>query len=159
MRGRATYGTVAIPVAQVAPGQFAGLFSNVGKGLLNSTAEMAKAAAGPDRHESSLLGGMRRTYLFFETLTELRAMWCMYTDPRYRMSWVGRLVPLGLALFILVSAFLVPGSQLVVAGTFIDKIADVIPAYILFKLLTYEAAPLPRDGSRFAAGFAFIDRR
>ena len=54
---------------------------------------------------------MRRTYLFFETLTELRAMWCMYTDPRYRMSWVGRLVPLGLALFILVSAFLVPGAD------------------------------------------------
>ena len=146
-----------IPVAQIAPTPPAApqtgttvtiptsMLLNVGKHLLNTTASLAKTNAvpgtpgTPEHQETALMSGIRRTYWFFDLLTELRAMWCMYTDPRYRMSWAGRLVPIGLAAFILTSGLWFPGSSITLFGTFIDKIADVIPALILYKWLSYEA--------------------
>jgi hypothetical protein len=138
-----------IPVAQIAPAPApqapsvnipAGMILDVGKRLFTTTAGMAnRATSTPEHSESAVMNGVRRTVLFFDMLTEARAIWCMYTDPRYKMSWAGRLVPLALALFLLTSAFLVPGAQLSVVGTFIDKLADLIPAFIFFKLLSYEA--------------------
>jgi hypothetical protein len=129
-----TQGTVTIP---------SGVLLNVGKQLLNTTAGIAKAAttttSGPHEQESAAMHGIRRTFWFFDTLTELRAMWCMFTDPRYSMSWAGRLVPIGLLVFLLTSSFLVPGAQLTGIGTVIDKVADIIPAYILYKWLSFEA--------------------
>jgi hypothetical protein len=138
-----------IPVAQIVPappsGQGpnvtipAGMILDVGKRLFTTTTAMANAAPRQDHQESAVMNGVRRTFLFFDMLTEARAIWCMYTDPRYKMSWAGRMVPLGLAVFLLTSAFLIPGAQLTGIGTIIDKLADLIPAFILFKLLTYEA--------------------
>jgi hypothetical protein len=117
----------------------AGMILDVGKRLFTTTAAMANAAPRSEHQESAAMNGVRRTFLFFDMLTEARAIWCMYTDPRYKMSWAGRMVPLGLAVFLLTSAFLIPGAQLTGIGTIIDKLADLIPAFILFKLLTYEA--------------------
>jgi hypothetical protein len=138
-----------IPVAQIVPAPSsaqgpsvnlpAGMILDVGKRLFTTTASMANAAPRPEHQESAVMNGVRRTFLFFDMLTEARAIWCMYTDPRYKMSWAGRMVPLGLAVFLLTSAFLIPGAQLTGIGTIIDKLADLIPAFILFKLLTYEA--------------------
>jgi hypothetical protein len=138
-----------VPVAQIAPAAAAppapsitlptGVILDVGKRIFTTTASLANTASTTDHPESALSNGVRRTILFFDMLTEARAIWCMYTDPRYKMSWAGRLVPLLLALFLLTSAFLVPGAQLTGIGTIIDKLADLIPAFILFKLLSYEA--------------------
>jgi hypothetical protein len=136
-----------IPVAQIAPAPSQGLnvtlppglMLDMGKRVLTSTTAPARTAPHPDHAESALSSGVRRTILFFDMLTEARAIWCMFTDPRYRMSWAGRLVPLALALFLLTSAFLVPGAQIPIFGTIIDKLIDLVPAFILFKLLTYEA--------------------
>ncbi len=138
----------AVPVAQIAPAAPAGvqgvtiptgMILDVGKRILNSTAGMARPASGSGHTESALSNGVRRTVLFFDLLTEARAVWCMYTDPRYKLSWAGRLVPLALGGFLLTSAFLVPGASLTGIGTIIDKLADLIPAFIFFKLLSYEA--------------------
>jgi hypothetical protein len=140
-----------IPVAQIAPAPVvvpqtpnltipAGMILDVGKRILNSTnSAMAHQPAAHEHPDAAMMNGVRRTFLFFEMLTEMRAIWCMYTDPRYRMSWGGRMVPLALAVFLLTSSFLVPGAQISVVGTIIDKLACAIPAFILFKLLTYEA--------------------
>jgi hypothetical protein len=139
----------SVPMAQIAPAPLssqgphvnlpAGVFLDVGRRILTTTAGVARSAASPEQAESALSSGVRRTILFFDMLTEARAIWCMFTDPRYKMSWAGRLVPMALAVFLLMSAFLVPGAQIVVFGTIIDKIADLIPAFVLFKLLSYEA--------------------
>jgi hypothetical protein len=136
-----------IPVAQIAPALSqglnvtlpAGLMLDMGKRILTSTAGANRPAGQTEHAESALSSGVRRTILFFDMLTEARAIWCMFTDPRYRMSWAGRLVPLALALFLLTSAFLVPGAQIPIFGTIIDKLIDLVPAFILFKLLSYEA--------------------
>jgi hypothetical protein len=140
-----------IPVAQIAPAPAvapqnpnltipAGMILDVGKRILNSTSSaMAHQPTTHEHSDAAMMNGVRRTFLFFEMLTEMRAIWCMYTDPRYRMSWGGRMVPLALALFLLTSSFLVPGAQISVVGTIIDKLACAIPAFVLFKLLTYEA--------------------
>jgi hypothetical protein len=140
-----------VPVAQIAavpapparPGMMlpTGVILDIGKRMLTTTGSMAntRSASASEHQESALSSGVRRTILFFDMLTEARAIWCMYTDPRYKMSWAGRLVPLMLAVFLLTSAFLVPGAQITGVGTIIDKLADLIPAFILFKLLSYEA--------------------
>jgi hypothetical protein len=140
-----------IPVAQIAPAPAvapqtpnltipAGMILDVGKRILNSSGNaMTRPPAMQEHPDAAMMNGVRRTYMFFEMLTEMRAIWCMYTDPRYRMSWGGRMVPLALALFLLTSSFLVPGAQISIVGTFIDKLVCAIPAFVLFKLLTYEA--------------------
>ena len=139
-----------IPVAQIAPVPSqglnvalpagpAGLMLDVGKRMLNSAAAVSRPVAQQEHAESAVSSGVRRTILFFDMLTEARAIWCMFTDPRYRMSWAGRLAPLALAFFLLTSAFLVPGAQIPIFGTIIDKLIDLVPAFIFFKLLSYEA--------------------
>jgi hypothetical protein len=138
-----------VPVAQIAPAPTpsaragvtlpTGMILDIGKRILTTTGNTASTASASEHQESALSSGVRRTILFFDMLTEARAIWCMYTDPRYKMSWAGRLVPLMLAVFLLTSAFLVPGAQITGVGTIIDKLADLIPAFILFKLLSYEA--------------------
>ena len=84
--------------------------------------------------------GVRRTWILFDALRELRAMYCMYFDPRYRLSWLGRLVPLAIMLLILTSNVWMPGTGLPwPLGLIIDKAADLILAYFLVKLLSHEA--------------------
>jgi hypothetical protein len=147
---RLTTSQRSIPVAQIAPAQQvaaaapgvhipAGVMLDVGKRILNSTASMAKAAAGTEQQESSLATGVRRTVMFFDMVTETRAIWCMFTDPRYKMTWAGWLVPLGLMLFLLASSYIIPGAQIPVVGPLIDKAVDIVPAFILFKWLSHEA--------------------
>jgi hypothetical protein len=124
---------VTAPAPQGAGPNAGGMILDLGKRF------MTASGRAPEHHESGAPAGVRRTFQVFDLLTEARAIWCMFTDPRYKMSWAGRLVPLALGLFLLTSSFLVPGAQLPVVGTLIDKLADLIPAFLFFKLLTYEA--------------------
>ena len=69
-----------------------------------------------------------------------RAMYCMYFDPRYRLSLVGRLAPLVIAALIVTSGLWMPGTGLPwPLGMIIDKVADLVLAYFLFKMLSHEA--------------------
>ena len=83
--------------------------------------------------------GVRRTWVLLDALTELRAMYWMYFDPRYRLSWLGRLAPLVIVVLILTSWFWMPGASLPFVGLILDRAVDLILAYILFKLLSHEA--------------------
>src|SRR5262249_10584233 len=63
---------------------------NFGKHLLNQPAPQPP----PVPQESGFSSGMRWTWFFFESLAELRAIYRMFVDPRYSMSWAARLIPL-----------------------------------------------------------------
>ena len=49
-------------------------------------------------------------------LTELRAMYCMFFDPRYRLSWLGRLAPIVLVSLIFSSWLWVPFAGITGVG-------------------------------------------
>ena len=66
-------------------------------------------------------------------------MYCMFFDPRYRLSWLGRLAPAALIALIFSSWLWAPFAGLTGVGWIVVKIADVILAFILFKLLSYES--------------------
>ena len=120
-----------------------GFWRNVGKRFM---APSGPAAAAPptappraDSLASMIPPGVRRGWVWLDGLRELRAMYCMFFDPRYRLSWFGRLAPLLIVFLILTSWLWMPGVGLPGVGWIIDKFADLILAYLLFKLLCHEA--------------------
>ncbi len=66
-------------------------------------------------------------------------MYWMFCDPRYRLSWTARLAPPIILALIVTSLYWMPASVLPYIGMVIDKLVDLVLAYILFKLLSNEA--------------------
>jgi hypothetical protein len=107
---------------------------DLGKRVLTSPVEAARTlSSAPDSPRA------RRAWLFFETVTEARAIYRMFTDPRYRLSWTGRIGPPLLTLMITVSWWWLPLSSIAVVGTLLNKAVDLLLAFVLFKLLGHEA--------------------
>ena len=112
-----------------------GFWSN----LLGRSAQ-AKTASQPSGIAPTVPSSVRHTWLLFDALAELRAMYWMFFDPRYYLSWTARLAPLVLVALILTSNFWMPGALLpFFIGTVIEKLCDLILAYFLFKLLSFES--------------------
>lgn len=74
---------------------------------------------------------------WIETLAEMRAMQRMFVDPRYSLSWIGRIVPLTLAILFVVPSYWVPGSLLL--GWIIERPVQLLVAYLLIRTLQWEA--------------------
>jgi hypothetical protein len=100
----------------------------------------AKDTRGASSLPSMVPPGVRHTWLLLEALAELRAMYWMFFDPRYHLSWAARMAPLVIVTLILTSYYWMPGSAfLPFIGPVIEKICDLVLAYILFKLLSHES--------------------
>jgi len=69
----------------------------------------------------------------------LRAMSCMFFDPRYRLGLWNKAVPAALFLLIILSGYWVPFSSLPVVGSLIDSIMMLGLGYFLIKILSAEA--------------------
>src|SRR5262249_32274486 len=83
---------------------------------------------------------LARPWLPFELWAELRAMPRMYFDPRYRMTRLGRWLPLALLVAIATSWFWVPGAG-ILPGTIaaiLVKIVDLVLAYFMIKIVIRE---------------------
>jgi hypothetical protein len=119
----------AVPVAPPPAASTAGMLLDAGKRLLGAAATAVKQAPAE----------IKRTALFWEAVAEARAIVRVYLDPRYRLSWLGRLVPPGLVLLIVTSGWWVPGSGVPLFGPLLDKGIDLLLAFVLFKVLGYEA--------------------
>jgi hypothetical protein len=78
-------------------------------------------------------------WLLSDAWTDVRAIYRLFTDPRYSPSWTGRIGAPVLLIMILTSWWWVPFTSLSVIGHLIDKSVDLVLAFILFKLLGYEA--------------------
>jgi hypothetical protein len=107
---------------------------DIGVRALTAPAEVARAFSQPPGDPRS-----RRGWLFFECVTELRAILRMFTDPRYRLSWAGRIAPIALTVLILLSGWWLPLYYVPIFGNVLDNAVNLVLAYVLFKLLAYEA--------------------
>ncbi len=109
-------------------------------GRLLGSSGPAKTSRAAAALPSLVPPSVRHTWLLFDALAELRAMYWMFFDPRYHLSWTARLLPLILLALIFTSYYWTPGTSLPFPiGTVIEKTSDLILAYFLFKLLSYES--------------------
>jgi len=116
----------AIPVAEGASGR------------VPSGKAIKPEPSAPPR-PSDLLAGARRSWLLFDLIAEARIILRMYVDPRYSMTWTGRTLPLILLAAFLFSTYWVPLSGLPLIGYLVVKVVELLIAFVLFKLLFYEA--------------------
>jgi hypothetical protein len=94
--------------------------------------------ASPSWTEPPLRSG--RLWLPFEIWMEARVIVRMMVDPRYQMSWSGRVVPLVLLALFVTSWWWMPLTSLPAGvGYLINKAADLVVCFVLFKVLGHEA--------------------
>jgi hypothetical protein len=108
-----------------------------GKRLLRAPVEAARHVV--TRPGSPIAGAGHRLRFVREAAAELRAIFRMFVDPRYRLSWAGRLVPAALVFLFATSWWWVPGTSIPLFGTLLNKTVDLSLAYALFKVLGREA--------------------
>ena len=80
----------------------------------------------------------QRRWLLFDALAEARAIVRMFLDPRYHLPWSARVLPLVLLAAILTSSWL-PFMGIPVVGGLLNKVIDLVLAFLLFKILGHEA--------------------
>jgi len=96
-------------------------------------------ASGTDGTNTATMPDVRPTWLLLEFWNELRLFLRMILDPRYRLTWIARVALLGFIPFILISFWLVPGSSIPVVGSLVDKVVDLLVAFLVYKIFVREA--------------------
>jgi hypothetical protein len=84
--------------------------------------------------------GVRQSWLFLDIYTEFRAMLGMFLDPRYRvfyMTWQTKVYP-PLLLACMVLTWLTI-SSIPIVGPVLEKVAELVLAFFLYKVLSREA--------------------
>lgn len=128
-----------VPAASSPPASVAGLF-DMGKRMLGVAADavaQAPASLPASAPPSSLRG--RSLWLLWDTWAEARAIVRMFVDPRYHLPWSARILPLLLLAAIVTSYYWVPGTTIPLLGSWINKVVDLLLAFLLFKWLSHEA--------------------
>jgi hypothetical protein len=99
-------------------------------------------AAASSAAEDSRSAAVRVSWLFFDIVREMQSILHMYGDPRYRLTWSGRILPVIFLALIATSAFWtypLTGWMPTLIGNLVLKTIDLVPAFCLFKVLTREA--------------------
>jgi hypothetical protein len=85
-------------------------------------------------------GQAGRLWFFTDLLAEMQAVYFMYVDPRYRLSWVGRIVPPVLLVLFLLSEWWVKYAFCGVGALpFVNKPIELMLCYLMYKVVTMEA--------------------
>jgi hypothetical protein len=121
------------PPAQNSAPSTGAMLLDVGKRLFRSSAESPPPAAEAGRPRQG------RRWLLGEIVAEARVILRMFLDPRYKLTFFGRVVPLLLVAAIVLSYWWVPGTSIFIVGTLLDKVVDLVLAFVLFKVLGHEA--------------------
>jgi len=124
---------------RMAPRDVAGVVVNASRALLPAVVGSVSSEDTETNAAANRSSRLRRPWLLFDMVAEARAILRMFVDPRYRLSWRGRLAPLVLVVFILTSSFWIPGTGLAIVGPLFDKCLNLIVAFILFRILSDEA--------------------
>jgi hypothetical protein len=115
----------------------AALLLGAGKRLLGAAADAVMQPASPVPPPGFSSG--RRLGPLADLLAQMRAAVRMYVDPRYKQSWPGRLLLPFLFAAIVLSYYWVPGSSIWLVGPILVKTADLLLAYVFYKVLSREA--------------------
>jgi hypothetical protein len=81
-------------------------------------------------------------WLIWEMVAEVRAMVCMYVDPRYRVAWYAYVVPPALFLAFLFTKFWFPFALVLEKASMAWLVVvpvDLLLLYSMFKILGHEA--------------------
>jgi hypothetical protein len=105
-----------------------------GSGLLEAGRRLMPAALGGRRKATS----PRQGWLIPELYAEVRAIFWMFLDTRYRLGWTCRLIPPILVSALFISWVLLDG-RLFYFGTIIDRIIEIALVVIAYKILSREA--------------------
>lgn len=124
-----------VPTAQIAEPSIlarASALGSVGKRLLSTMVMPAISSASPSPRPPA------RPWAIREILAELLAMFYMFVDPRYRLSWPGRVMPPVLLGLFLTTGWWAP-YFLCGLGEIFRKPMEMILCFGLIKILSYEA--------------------
>ncbi len=81
-----------------------------------------------------------RFWLITDTLAELQAIYYMYVDPRYRLSWLGRIIPPTLLVLFCTTDWWVKYALCGLGALpLVDKPIQLLLAYLLYKIVGLEA--------------------
>lgn len=78
-----------------------------------------------------------RPSLLFEVYAELRCIVRMIVDPRYRMTWTGKIMPIVFIFGLILCWWVI--SDIPIVGGFLDRICSLVLTYFLVKVLGREA--------------------
>jgi hypothetical protein len=101
-----------------------------------------RATTSSGASTDSRLEMARASWLFFDIVREFQSILHMYGDPRYRLTWSGRILPVVFLALIATSGFWtypLTGWMPTLLGNLVLKTIDLVPAFCLFKVLTREA--------------------
>ncbi len=112
---------------------------DVGKRLLGAATHAVTAAPAPSPVSPPSSVGGRALWFLWDAWAEARAIVRLFVDPRYHLPWSARIPPLLLLAAILTSYYWVPGTTIPVLGSWINKMVDLLLAFLLFKWLGHEA--------------------
>jgi hypothetical protein len=125
--------------AETAVRHSAGLLLDAGKRLLPVAAGVLQSETRTAEIQARAAGGWRsRPWLLFDVLAEVRAMVRMFVDPRYSMTWPGRLALPVLGGLLFLSWWQLGSIPFV--GALLDKLADVLFSCVAYKVLAREVA-------------------
>jgi hypothetical protein len=112
----------------------------VGPAMANSTNIMAGNPPEPvDGPPAEPAPSSRPPWLLVDILAEAKAMVQMFFDIRYRVGWFTRLLVVILLTLIFTSGLWFPPAYLPLLGTPLEKILDVLLAFVTYKVLSREA--------------------
>jgi hypothetical protein len=112
----------------------AGIIIEAGRHLLPAALEAVRTPEPPPEPGAAA----RPAWLLVELYTELRAIYWMFLDPRYRLTWTARLVT-PIILFFMFSFWFFFDARLLFVGTLLDKVVDALLVVVLYKVLVREA--------------------
>ena len=75
-------------------------------------------------------------WLVVELYREIRGMVRMFADHRYRISWIGKAIPLAAVLVAVISWLLISGIPLV--GGLLDRVVDLTLIVLVYKAMSRE---------------------
>jgi hypothetical protein len=130
-----------------APSSAAGILIDAGHHLFPATADPMNTEFAYPGTSPSVDPGARPPWLLLEIYEEFRAIYWMFLDPRYRLSWTGRIAPLAI-LFVLFSSWLFLGSF---PWSLIDKVLSLVLIVVLYKVLSREARRYRQMSPQFSS--------
>jgi hypothetical protein len=117
------------------PSSAAGILIDAEHHLFPAAADSISSEFPYSRGATTVDPGPRPPWLLLEIYEEFRAIYWMFLDSRYRLSWTGRIAPLAI-LFVLFSSWLFLGGF---PWSLIDKILSLVLIVFLYKVLSREA--------------------
>jgi hypothetical protein len=104
-----------------------------GDKVQDHTEKLISASTGVSPHV------VRHGWLLFDIFTEFRTILSMFFDIRYHMGWLTRWTVIVLFALIMTSHLWFPFAHVPVIGPLIDKLVDLVLAFIMIKTLIREA--------------------